>query len=176
MTKKIIGYSPAIKEDLPPVDIEKLLKEKGYNSEERRSLVGKDILFFSDPKAKSSENEELLTLETVIIKKILANDMKTLEIEFPLDKKREHRYLELLAAEIYIGLIVFLTVTAWEISKGIIANYIYDKYKGMKKESKTLHAKVEIQIIDKKKGRTCHLKYSGPANEVSEIIKKTEFK
>lgn len=174
LMKKMIHHSSVSKEDLPPVDIEKLLKDKGYNSEEIRNLIGKDILFFSSK--VTSENEELLTLETVAIKKILANDLKTLEIEFPLDKEKEHRYLELLHAEFYIGLIVFLSMTAWEISKGIISNWIYDRFKGMKKESKTLHAKIEIQVIDQKKGLTYHFKYSGPANEVSEIIKETEFK
>jgi hypothetical protein len=162
-------------EEFPPVNVEKLLKDKGYSSGEIHDLVGKDVLFLSDPAAESPEGRELLTLDTVIVKKTLSNEMKDLEIEFPLDKEKEHRYLELLAAEIYIGFIVFLTVTAWEVCKGIIANYVYDKFKSMKKESKTLHAKVEIQIIDKKKGRTYHFKYSGPADKVSEIIKKAKF-
>lgn len=173
---KIVPDNSVLKKDLPPKNIMKLLKEKGYNVKEILNLMGKDILFFSvDPKVESSENEELLTLETVQIKKILAHKIKELEIEFPLDKKKEHRYVELLHAEIYIGLIVFLSVTAWEISKGVISNWIYDQFKGMKKESKTLHAEIEIQVIDQKKGRIYHIKYSGPANELAEIIKRTDF-
>lgn len=173
--KKITHHS-VITEDLPPVDVEKLLQEKGYNSEEIRNLVGKDILFSSsDLKVESRENEELLTLETVAIKKILVDEFKELEITFSLDKKREHRYVELLHAEIYIGLAIFLSITAWEIAKGVISNWIYDRFKGMKKDSKTLHAEIEIQVIDQKKGRTYHVKYSGPADEVAEIIKETKF-
>lgn len=175
--KKIVRHNSVLKEDLPSVDIEKLLEEKGYNSAEIRNLMGKDILFFStDLKVESSENEELLTLETVQIRKILATKLKELKIEFPLDKKKEHRYVELLHAEIYIGLITFLTITAWEISKGVISNWIYDRFKGMKKDSKTLHAKIEIQVIDQKKGLIYHIKYSGPANEVADIIKRTDLK
>jgi hypothetical protein len=105
-------------------------------------------------------------------KKILANEAKTLEIDFPLDKKKGHRYVELLHAEIYIGLIVFLSLAAWDIAKGVISNWIYDRFKGIKKESKTLHAEIEIQVMDKKRGRTYHFRYSGPANEVAEIIER----
>lgn len=167
------SHSGVLKEELPSADIEDLLEDKGYNSTEIHSLMRSDILFLSAQ--VSSKNQELLTLETVEIKKILANELKKLEINFPVDQNRKHRYLELLHAEIHIGLIVFLSLTAWEISKGIISNWLYDRFKGMKKEEKTLHAKVEIQVIDQKQGRTYHFKYTGPANEVSKIIKETEF-
>jgi hypothetical protein len=64
-------YNPVLKEDLVPVNIEKLLKEKGYNSEEVHDLLGKDVLFFStELKGISGENDqELLTPETVEVKK-----------------------------------------------------------------------------------------------------------
>jgi len=161
-------------EELPSVDIENLLKDKGYNSDQIHNLMRNDILFLSTQ--ASNENHELLTLDTVQMKKILAKELEGLQIDFPLDQNREHRYLELLHAEIYIGLIVFLSITAWEISKGVISNWLYDRFRGMKKGGKTLHARVEIQITDQKQGRTYHFKYSGPADEVSKIIKETEFK
>lgn len=160
-----------LKEELDPVNIEKVLKEKGYNSREILELIKKDVLFIST----NFKEQELLTLETVEAKKILANEAKSLKIDFPLDKKG-HRYIELLHAEIYIGLIVFLSLTAWEIAKGILSNWLYDKFKGMKRNSKTLYAELEIQIVDKEKERIHHIKYKGPANEIGEIMKKSNSK
>ena len=70
----------------------------------------------------------------------------------------------------------FLNSTAWDISKGIISSWLYDKFLGFKKQSKTLNAEVEIQIKDTKKERTYHFKYTGPADKVAEIIKNIEIK
>ena len=165
-----------VTKELPPIDIESLLKEKGYNAEEARSLVKKDILFFSSKESRSDLGKlELLTTEMVEIKKILKSELGQLEIELPLDKEKGHRYLELLGAELDVGIIIFLSVTAWEIAKGIISNWLYDRFKGMRKESKKLNAKLEIQVTNLKNGRIYHFKYSGPADKIAEIIKETKF-
>ena len=163
-------------EELSPVDIETLLKEKGYYDDEIHDLLQKDILFLSSyDKFDIHENAELITPETVEIEKLLSNKVATLKINFPLDKKG-HRYAELLHTEIYIGVIYFLNSTAWDISKGIISSWLNDKSLGFKNQSKTLKAVVEIQIKDIKKQRTYHFKYTGPADKVAEIIKNIEIK
>ena len=173
--KKAIDYDLS-REELPPVEVETLLKEKGYNDEEIHNLLQKDILFLSlYDKFDIHENAELITSETVEIEKLLSNKVPTLKINFPLDKKG-HRYVELRSTEIYIGVIYFLNSTAWNISKGIISSWLYDKFLGFKKQSKTLNAEVEIQIKDTKKERTCHFKYTGPADKVAETIKNVEIK
>jgi hypothetical protein len=165
-----------VAEELPPVDIESLLKQKGYSAEEIRSLVKKDILFFSSKELRSDLGKlELLTTEMVEIKKILKSELEQLEVELPLDKQKGHRYQELLGAEIDLGIIIFLSVTAWEIAKGIISNWLYDRFRGMRKESKKLNAKLEIQVTNPKNGRIYHFKYSGPADKIAEIIKEMEF-
>jgi len=175
--KETANGTSMIAQNLPSVDVEKLLAEKGYGSDDIRTLIGKDVLFLSlrEQTLKSNEKVELLTPETVEAKKVLGNSIEKLNVEFALDKRKEHRYLELLHAEIYVGLIVFLNPVVWDVCKGIVSNWIYDKFKAMKQKSKTLDADIEIQIIDRKKGRSFHVKYSGPANEVAEIIKKAKF-
>lgn len=160
-------------ERLPSLNIAGLLKEKGYKPDEIKGLLEKDILFFST--RTSSDNKELLTLENVELKKTLSNEIEKLDVEFPLDKIKEHEYLELLHAEIVIGVIVFLSITAWEIAKGVISNWIYDRFERMRKQSKRLDAKIEIQVTNKRAGQSYHIKYSGPADEVAKIVKETKF-
>ena len=169
-------YNNLSTEELPPVEVETLLKEKGYYAEEIHDLLQKDILFLSlYDKFDIHENAELITSETVEVEKLLSNKVPTLKINFPLDKKG-HRYAELFHTEIYIGVIYFLNSTAWDISKGIISDWLYDKFLGFKKQHKTLNAEVEIQLKDTKKKRTYHFKYRGPADKVAEIIKNIETK
>jgi len=163
-------------EELPPVEVETLLKEKGYYDDEIYDLLQKDILFLSlRDKYDVHENAELITSETVEIEKLLSNKIPTLKINFPLDKKG-HRYTELLHTEIYIGVIYFLNSTACNISKGIISSWLYDKFLGFKKQSKTLTAEVEIQIKDTKKEHIYHFQCTGPADKVAEMIKNVEIK
>lgn len=173
----MVGDS-VVTENLEAIDVVELLNEKGYSSEETKELMEKDILFLATNERliKLDEDRELLTLETVELKKILVNKLKDAKIEFPLDKKRGHRYVALFHSEIFVGLVVFIGLTAWEISKGIISNWLYDKFKDMKRDSKTLNAKLEIQVVDKRNQRSYHVKYSGPADKVSELIKKTKLK
>ena len=173
--KKATDYDLST-EELPPVEVETLLKEKGYYDEEIHGLLQKDVLFLSlRDKYDIHENAELITPETVEIEKLLSNKVPTLKINFPLDKKG-HSYAELLHTEIYIGVIYFLNSTAWDISKGIISGWLDDKFLGFRKQSKTLNAEVEIQIKDTKKEHTYHFKYTGPADKVAEIIKNIEIK
>ena len=163
-------------EELPPVEVESLLQEKGYYGDEIPDLLQKDILFLSlYNKFDIHENAELITPETVEIAKLLSDKIPTLKINFPLDRKG-HRYTELLHTEIYIGVIYFLNSTAWNISKGIISSWLYDKFLGFKKQSKMLNAEVEIQIKDTKKERIYHFKYTDPADKVADIIKDIEIK
>jgi len=160
-------------EDLPPIDLEKMLREKGYSSGEIDALLKKDILFIS-PKKIGSTSKEAITPNTLDFKKLLAQEKKDLKIDFAFDKAG-YKYLELLSAEIYVGVIVFLSITAWDIVKGFISSWLYAKYVGMKKGSKSLNAQLEVEVIDAKKGRTYHLKYAGPADEVADIIKKADL-
>ncbi len=173
--KKATDYDLSA-EELPPVEVETLLKEKGYFDDEIHDLLQKDILFLSlYGKLDMHENVELITSETVEIEKLLSNKIPTLKINFPLDRKG-HRYAELSRSKIYIGVLFFLNSTAWNISKEIISGWLYDKFLSFKEQAKTLSAEVEIQIKDTKKERTYHFKYKGPADKVAEIIKNVENK
>jgi hypothetical protein len=165
---------PVLREDLPPLELEKMLKEKGYGSEDIASWLKKDILFVSSRKT-GSPAIEAITPETLTIKKYLSQEKNSLKIDFAFDKAG-YRYLELLSAEIYVGIIVFLTITAWDLAKGFISSWLYEQYKGMQKDSKDLNVKLEVEIRDEKKGRIYHIKYAGPADKVAEIIKERELK
>jgi DNA-binding transcriptional MerR regulator len=160
-----------LKTEVVLIDLQKSLKKKGYSIEESKELLEKEVLFLSaNPEELSTTNkQELLTHETVNLKKILADEVKSLKIDFVLDKNKTHKYLELKAASIDVGVICFLSLTAWELCKGIISNWIYDQFLAMRKVSKNLHSNFELQIEE---GETkIHLSYSGPADEVAEIIK-----
>jgi hypothetical protein len=158
---------------LEPIDLLALLKQKGYSPKEIDDILKQELVFVSTEQDES-KSREIIRPESLDLEKELA-DSKGITVSFAVDKKG-HRYKEQLSAEIYIGIILFLATTNWDLVKGIISNYLYDRFKGMKKEHKSLHAKVELQFNNSKSGVNYHLVYSGPADQVADIIAKMEPK
>ena len=117
---------------------------------------------------------EVITPDTLVLKKLLKSKKEELQVEFAPDKAG-HNYLELLSAEIYVGILVFLSPTIWDIAKGFIASWLYDQYTGMKRDSKQLNAKLEVMVKDEKNGKSCHVTYQGPADQVAEVVKNAKF-
>lgn len=160
-------------EKLTPIDLSALLSQKGYSPEEIGSILERELLFVSTEKDASS-SQEVIRPDSLNLEKELAA-LNDLSVSFAFDKKG-YRYKEQLSAGIYIGLIVFLSTTNWDIIKGIISTYLYDQFRAMKKQHKSLNARVELQVKNTKSGLSYHLKYSGPADQVAGIIAEMEPK
>lgn len=158
-------------EKLEPIDLAALLGQKGYSLEEIGDILKQDLVFVSTEKDES-KSEEVIRPDSLNLEKELA-DSKEIAVSFAVDKKG-HRYKEQLAAEIYIGIIIFLVQTNWDLVKGIISSYLYNRLRAMKKQNKSLDATVELQFKNAKSGINYHLKYSGPADQVADIIAKME--
>lgn len=162
-----------ITEKLEPINLTALLGQKGYSPKEIEDVLRQELVFVSTEKDES-KSKEVIRPDSLDLEKMLA-DSKEIAVSFAVDKKG-HRYKEQLAAEIYIGVIIFLATTNWDLVKGIISNYLYDRFRTMKKQNKSLDATVELQINNAKSGINYHLKYSGPADQVADIIAKMEPK
>ena len=160
-------------EKLEPINLAALLGQKGYSPKEIGDILKQELVFVSTEKDES-KSKEVIRPDSIDLEKKLA-DSEEIAVSLVVDKKG-HRYKEQLAAEIYIGVIIFLATTNWDLVKGIISNYLYDRFRAMKKQNKSLHAKVELQFNNAKSGINYHLKYSGPADQVADIIAKMEPK
>lgn len=161
--------------ELPIMDITQLLESRGYKQEEIQELLKKDVLFVSQEAKRPIETEyEILPPDNVTLKKILSQSLG-LKTDVVLDKNREQRYIELLSAEVYVGIILLFAAQTWDLTKGIIANWLYDGFVNFKRDGKRLNARVEIQLVDKKRGITKHIEYSGPADQVGEVIREFDI-
>jgi len=162
-----------VTEKLEPINLTALLEQKGYSPKEIEDILQQELVFVSTERDES-KSMDVIRPDSLDLEKKLA-DSKEIAVSFAVDKKG-HRYKEQLAAEIYIGIIVFLATTNWDLVKGIISNYLYARFTAMKRQNKTLNAKVELQFNNAKSGVNYHLKYSGPADQVADIIAKMEPK
>jgi len=167
--------SALVRKELDPVDINDYLTKRGYTPEDNQKLLEAEVLIFPSSKDVPDIDEtgqyELLNPNTVILKKTLGRAVKT---EIVTDKKREHRYLEHLSADIVLPFLVIFGPDIWEIVKGIISNWLYDRVRALSKGGKKPSARFEYEISDDKKKVRKHIVYEGPAEELAKILKETK--
>jgi hypothetical protein len=166
-------YAQVETKELEPLDLPELLNKKGYSRDEIAEILKQELVFVSTERDESGSRDIIRPDSIDLGKKLAAS--REIAVSFAIDKKG-HRYKEQLSAEIYIGVMVFLATTNWDLVKGTISNYLYDKFRAMKKENKSLVAKVELQFNNTKSGVNYHLKYTGPADKVADIVAEMEPK
>ena len=163
------------KEEREPVDINNYLINRGYTQEQIETLLKKDVLIFPSTQetvvTDKDEKFELLGSEIVVIKKILD---KEINAELITDQRLEHRYVEQLSADIILPFIIIFGPDVWEIVKGIVSNWLYDKIRGLSKGDKKPSARFEYEIQDDKNEIRRHILYEGPAEELADILKETK--
>lgn len=97
--------------------------------------------------------------------------LRTHEPNIPISLPEGHPKLVLHSAEIWLPLVFLASDTSFQIFLNIVANYLYDRSKGLlKHESNVIHFAAIRE--NKKNGEILKLEFSGDSQDLAKLIKK----
>ena len=147
------------------LDLNTVLNTLGYQPNQKDSVMGADVLML--PKDLESP-ESSFDDKSVSIKKHIE---KQLRIEVLTKQGSKSHYEAQRAADILVPALVFLGLQAFDIGKGIIASWVYDRYLQLRNRGLTPTVAFKFVVIDKKKGIKKEVSYEGPADELQDTLK-----
>ena len=147
------------------LDLNTLLSKLGYQPDQIGSLLGADVLMF--PKDLESA-ESSFDDKSVSIKKTIE---KQLRIEVLTKQGAKSHYEAQRAADILVPALVFLGVQTFDIGKGIITIWVYDRYLQLRNRGLTPSVALKFVVIDKKNGIRKEVSYEGPAEQLQDTLK-----
>lgn len=154
-----------------PFDLEKVLVDYGYSTHEISEVKTSDVLLISE------KREELAS-----VKEAIKSQLKVTSIaEKRAAEKRSFYFQVEVLSSIVIPVLVFLSCQAFDVGKGILADWIYDLILKAKESSQKLstqkvrHKKSDVRldwiIIDNERNVKKAITYEGPAEPLPEILK-----
>lgn len=145
-------------------DLDSVLKKLAYSDEQIKSVMTSDVLLVPDD---LDANESHFVDRAVTLKKKIEASVKVTVVT---RQGSKHHYYAHRAAEINIPLLVFLGWQAFDISKALLASWVYDQIERFKSQERKPGAKLSWLVIDG--GKIEQLNYEGPADKLPIILNK----
>lgn len=150
-------------------DLDSVLDKLGYDYQQKSKVKESEVLLLAgNIEASEFDSDD----ELVSIKKAIEKELR-LEVLTrkgpPLDY--HGKYMAERAADIVVPLLVFFGYQVFDVGKGIIASWIYDQSIQLRHRNHVPKAKLRFIIIDDKKKITKELRFEGPADTASKILK-----
>lgn len=146
-------------------DLDSVLDKLGYDNEHKIKVKESDVLLLPD---NIDAPESYFDDKSVSIKKALE---KELRLEALTKQGAKSHYQAQRAANIVVPLLVFFGTQAFDVGKGIISSWIYDKYIQLRYRDVVPSARFKFIIIDDKKKTRKELSFEGPADTASKILR-----
>ena len=150
-------------------DLDSILGKLNYSSTQKDEISSFDVLLLPE---NIESSESYFSDKSVSIKKAIEKQLKVAVLT---RQGAKSHYRAQRAADIVVPALVFLGYQAFDVSKGIIASWIYGKYLQLRYRSLVPNASFICVIIDDKKKIRKELRYKGPADKVSELLKTSKF-
>lgn len=158
------------KEEIRPIevldskfDLNSTLTKLKYSPEKITELMNSDVLLLP---IDLNSSKSLLRESSVSLKKAID---KKLKITVVTHQESRYRYLALRSAEILVPMSFFIGYTAFDIGKGIVADWLSDQLLRFRDRVMKPNAKFECLVM--KDGTIKEVKYEGPAEELPKILR-----
>jgi hypothetical protein len=155
----------SIKVEDSAFDVDSVLDKLGYDYQQKSKVKESEVLLLPD---NIEASESYFDDKSISIKKEIE---KKLRLEVLTKQGAKSHYQAQRAADIVLPLLVFFGYQAFDIGKGIIASWIYDKYIQLRYRNLVPNARFKFIIIDDKKKTRKELSFEGPADTASKILK-----
>jgi len=150
-------------------NLDSALAKLGYSSAQIAEITSSDVLLLPEDIESS---ESYFSDKSVSIKKAIEKQLKVAVLTRQGAKSHYHARR---AADIVVPLLVFLGLQAFDVSKGIIASWIYDRYLRLRYRGRIPNVRFTGIIIDDKRKLTKMVTCEGPADKVSETLRRSKF-
>ncbi len=150
-------------------DLKSALHALGYSSDKAVDVEASQVLLLPQDIHAA---ESTFNVNSVSLKKELETRLATAVLSR--QGAKSHYFAER-AADIVTPILVFLSLQAFDIGKGIIASWLYDQMLKLRRGSTVPAAELRILIDDQEKRIKKRVTYVGPADKIPDIIKNTKL-
>jgi len=151
-------------------NLDSVLTKLGYSSTQMAEITSSDVLLLPEDIESS---ESYFNDNSVNIKKAIEKQLKVAVLT---RQGAKSHYRAQRAADIVVLLLVFLGLQAFDVSKGIIASWIYDRYLQLRYRGRVPNVRFTGIIIDDKRKLAKMVACEGPADKISETLRRSKFK